>query len=56
MNIDCIKNGYVIDHIKAGKGMKIYNYLNLDELNCAVAIIKNVKSNKMERKVIIKID
>ena len=56
MNIDSIKNGYVIDHIKAGNGMKIYNYLNLDELNCAVAIIKNVKSNKMERKDIIKID
>lgn len=56
MNIDSIKNGYVIDHIKAGNGMKIYNYLNLDELNCAVAIIKNVKSNKMKKKDIIKID
>ena len=56
MNIDSIKNGYVIDHIKAGNGMKIYNYLNLDELNCGVAIITNVKSNKMEKKDIIKID
>ena len=56
MNIDSIKNGYVIDHIKAGNGMKIYNYLNLDELNCGVAIIKNVKSNKMNKKDIIKID
>lgn len=56
MNIDSIKNGYVIDHIKAGNGMKIYNYLNLDELNCAIAIIKNVKSNKIEKKDIIKID
>ena len=36
--------------------MKIYNYLNLDELNCGVAIIKNVKSNKMDKKDIIKID
>ena len=44
MNIDCIKDGYVIDHIKAGNGMKIYNHLNLDELDCGVAIIKNVKS------------
>ena len=56
MNIDSIKNGYVIDHIKAGNGMKIYNYLNLDELNCGVAIITNVKSNKMDKKDIIKID
>lgn len=56
MNIDSIKNGYVIDHIKAGNGMKIYNLLNLDELNCGVAIIKNVKSNKMNKKDIIKID
>ena len=56
MNIDSIKNGYVIDHIKAGNGMKIYNYLNLDELDCAVAIIKNVKSSKLGKKDIIKID
>ena len=56
MNIDSIKNGYVIDHIKAGNGMKIYNLLNLDELDCGVAIIKNVKSNKMDKKDIIKID
>ena len=56
MNIDSIRNGYVIDHIKAGNGMKIYNYLNLDELSCAVAIIKNVKSNKSGKKDIIKID
>ena len=56
MNIDSIKNGYVIDHIKAGNGMKIYNLLNLDELDCGIAIIKNVKSNKMDKKDIIKID
>lgn len=56
MNIDSIKNGYVIDHIKADNGMKIYNYLNLDKLNCAVAIIKNVKSSKLGKKDIIKID
>ena len=56
MNIDSIKNGYVIDHIKAGNGMKIYKDLNLDELDCPVAIIKNVKSNKIGKKDIIKID
>ena len=56
MNIDSIKNGYVIDHIKAGHAMKIYDYLKLGELDCSVAIIKNAKSNKMEKKDIIKID
>ena len=36
MNIDSIKNGYVIDHIEAGKGMKIYELLHLNELDCQV--------------------
>lgn len=56
MNIDSISNGIVIDHIKAGKSMEIYHYLKLDELDCSVAIIKNVKSTKMGRKDIIKVD
>lgn len=56
MNIDSIKNGFVLDHIKAGKSMKIYNYLELDKLDCVVAIIKNVPSRKMGKKDIIKID
>lgn len=56
MNIDSIKNGIVIDHIIAGKSMEIYELLNLDELDCSVAIIKNVQSKKMGRKDIIKID
>ena len=56
MNIDSIHNGYVLDHIKAGRSMDIYRYLNLNDLDCSVAIIKNVKSNKMGKKDIIKID
>lgn len=56
MNIDSINNGIVIDHIKAGKSMEIYHFLNLGELDCSVAIIKNVVSKKMGRKDIIKID
>ncbi len=56
MHIDSIKNGIVIDHIGAGKGMQIYSLLKLDELDCPVAIIKNVTSNKMGRKDIIKVD
>ena len=56
MNIDSIKNGIVIDHIEAGRGMEIYNLLRLDLLDCPVAIIKNVNSHKMGKKDIIKID
>ncbi len=56
MNIDSITSGIVLDHIKAGKSMEIYQFLHLDKLNCSVAIIKNVKSTKMGRKDIIKID
>ncbi len=56
MNIDSIKNGIVIDHITAGKGMKLYKLLKLHELDCAVALINNVGSQKMGKKDIIKID
>ena len=56
MNIDSIQNGVVLDHIQAGKSMDIYRYLHLDQLDCSVAIIKNVKSGKMGKKDIIKID
>ena len=56
MNIDSIKNGIVIDHIKAKKGLEIFNALNLGDLDCSVAIITNAKSEKMGRKDIIKID
>ena len=56
MNIDSIRNGIVIDHIQAKKGMEIYNALNLSTLDCSVAIITNARSKKMGRKDIIKID
>jgi len=56
MNIDSITNGIVIDHIEAGKSMEIYNYLGLENLDCSVAIIKNVKSKRTGKKDIIKID
>ena len=56
MNIDSINNGIVIYHIEEGKIMEIYKYLGLEELECSVAIIKNVKSKKTGKKDIIKID
>ena len=56
MNIDSIKDGLVIDHIKAGDAMRIYALLELDKLDCPIAIIKNAQSRKMGKKDIIKID
>lgn len=56
LKVDSIEKGIVLDHIKAGKAMQIYKHLNLDNLDCSVAIIKNVKSNKMGAKDIIKIN
>ncbi len=56
MNIDAIANGIVIDHITAGRGMKLYELLGLEKLDCSVAIIKNVHSVKLGKKDIIKID
>ena len=56
MNIDSIQNGVVIDHITAGRSMKLYELLGLDRLDCPVAIIKNAASRKMGKKDIMKID
>ena len=55
MIIGQIKEGIVLDHITAGRGMEIYKILHLDELNCTVAMIKNAESSKMGKKDIIKI-
>ena len=51
MNIDSIQNGIVLDHIAAGKALQIYNDLHLDKLDCSVAIIKNVKSQKWVKRI-----
>ncbi len=56
MTVDEIKTGIVLDHITAGKGMKIYELLGLDKLDCSVALIRNAPSSKMGKKDIIKID
>ncbi len=56
MNIDGLHTGIVLDHIQAGRSMEIYHYLNLGAVESSVAIIKNVKSVKLGRKDIIKID
>ena len=56
LNVGKIEEGFVLDHIKAGKSMAIYRHLGLDKLDCTVAIIKNVHSVKLGKKDIIKID
>ena len=56
MNIDSIHSGIVLDHIKAGRGMDVYRFLKLDELDCPVAYIRNVRSGAIGKKDIIKID
>lgn len=56
MTIDSIINGIVIDHIPAGRAMTLYQYLKLDQVDCSVAILKNVTSEKLGRKDIIKLD
>ena len=54
LNVGAIKEGFVLDHIKAGKAMTIYHDLKLDKLDCTVAI--NAKSNKMGKKDILKVE
>jgi len=55
MQIDQIETGIVLDHITAGRGMEIYRHLDLDALDCTVAMIRNVKSGRLGLKDIIKI-
>ena len=56
LNVSSITEGFVLDHIEAGKSMEIYKHLNLDKLDCCVAIIKNATSNRMGKKDILKIE
>ena len=55
LSIGALKEGFVLDHIKAGKAMTIYDDLKLGKLDCTVAIIKNASSSKMGKKDIIKV-
>lgn len=57
LNISGIREGYVIDHIKTGSSLRIYEYLKLNELeDCTIALIMHAKSNKMGAKDIIKVE
>ena len=56
LNVGKIEEGFVLDHIEAGKSMDIYKNLQLGKLDCTVAIIKNARSNKMGKKDILKVE
>lgn len=56
LNVGKIEEGFVLDHIKAGKSLSIYELLQLDKLDCPVAIIKNARSDKMGKKDILKVE
>lgn len=56
LNVGKIEEGFVLDHIKAGKSLSIYKHLGLDKLDCTVAIIKNARSEKMGKKDILKVE
>ena len=56
LNVGKIEEGFVLDHIKAGNSLDLYDHLQLDKLDCTVAIIKNARSNKMGKKDILKVE
>ena len=56
LNVGKIEEGFVLDHIKAGHSLDLYDHLKLDKLDCTVAIIKNARSNKMGKKDILKVE
>lgn len=56
LNVGKIEEGFVLDHIKAGQSLSIYHHLQLDKLDCTVAIIKNARSGKMGKKDILKVE
>ena len=56
LNVGKIEEGFVLDHIKAGKSLELYDHLQLNKLDCTVAIIKNARSNKLGKKDILKVE
>ena len=55
LNIGGLQEGVVIDHIKAGGSMEIYHYLELEKLDCSVALLlKTQKAVKWEKKILSK--
>ncbi|MCL2084237.1 MAG: aspartate carbamoyltransferase regulatory subunit [Oscillospiraceae bacterium] len=53
--VNSIEKGIVIDHIRAGTGVRLFHYLKLDQADFTVVMINNAASLRMGRKDIIKI-
>ena len=56
LNVGKIEEGFVLDHIQAGKSMSIYEHLGLDKMDCTVAIINNARTKIMGKKDILKVE
>ena len=56
LRVQPIRNGTVIDHIKAGRGKKVLDILGLSEIGTTVSLLVNVQSKIQKRKDIIKIE
>ena len=56
MIVNSIERGIVIDHITAGTGNRILDYLKIDTKKNTVAFIMNATSKKHGRKDLIKIE
>ncbi|MBR1477217.1 MAG: aspartate carbamoyltransferase regulatory subunit [Lachnospiraceae bacterium] len=56
LNVGQIEQGYVLDHIPAGKSLNLYNHLHLNKTDCTVAMIMNARSDKMGKKDILKVE
>ena len=56
LNVGKIEEGFVLDHLKAGKSLSLYHLLQLDKMDCTVAIIKNARSNKLGKKDSLKVE
>lgn len=56
LKIGKIEEGFVLDHIQAGKSLSLYEHLGLDKMDCTVAIIKNARSEKLGKKDILKVE
>ena len=56
LRVQPIRNGTVIDHIRAGRGRKILDILGLSDSGTTISLLLNVQSKKQKSKDIIKVE
>ncbi len=56
MRVQPIRNGTVIDHIKAGRGRKVLDALDLIDKGTTITLLMHVPSKKNSSKDVIKIE